>query len=97
MERFESLTQIFERARDTGREIRFIYGEKDETALTFDEVWNRALHLLGALQAQGMKSGDQLVIFTRSNENFVIAFWAAILGGICLLYTSDAADDLLQV
>jgi acyl-CoA synthetase (AMP-forming)/AMP-acid ligase II/acyl carrier protein len=82
MERFESLTQIFERARDTGREVRFIDGEKDETVLTFDEVWNRALHLLGALQAQGMKAGDQLVIFTRSNENFVIAFWAAILGGI---------------
>ena len=40
MERFESLTQIFERARDTGREVRFIDGEKDETALTFEEVWD---------------------------------------------------------
>ena len=27
-------------------------------------------------------TGDELVIFTRSNEDFVIAFWAAILGGI---------------
>ena len=29
-----------------------------------------------------MAAGDELVIFTRSNEDFVVAFWAAILGGI---------------
>ena len=38
--------------------------------------------LLGALQARGMRSGDELVIFSKSNESFVVAFWAAILGGI---------------
>jgi acyl-CoA synthetase (AMP-forming)/AMP-acid ligase II/acyl carrier protein len=29
-----------------------------------------------------MKKGDELVIFSKSNESFVIAYWAAILGGI---------------
>jgi acyl-CoA synthetase (AMP-forming)/AMP-acid ligase II/acyl carrier protein len=82
MERFESLTQIFEQARSRDREIRFIDGEKEETVLSYGEIWRRAVLLLGALQAHGMSAGDQLVIFTRSNENFVIAFWAAILGGI---------------
>jgi len=82
MQRYESLTQILMRARDRDRAIRFIDGEKDETVLTFREVWERAAGLLGSLQARGMQAGDELVIFTRSNEQFVVAFWAGILGGI---------------
>jgi acyl-CoA synthetase (AMP-forming)/AMP-acid ligase II/acyl carrier protein len=38
--------------------------------------------LLGSLQARGMQPGDELVIFSKSNEKFVVAFWAAVLGGI---------------
>jgi acyl-CoA synthetase (AMP-forming)/AMP-acid ligase II/acyl carrier protein len=82
MERYESLTQILTRARDLDRDIRFINGEKDEVVMPYRTVWDRAVSLLAALQAQGMREGDELVIFTRSNEQFVIAFWAAILGGI---------------
>ncbi|MDH5344754.1 MAG: AMP-binding protein, partial [Gammaproteobacteria bacterium] len=82
MQRYESLTQILTRARDRDRGIRFIDGEKDETVLTYGEVWESAIAMLGALQRRGMRAGDELVIFTRSNEQFVVAFWAAILGGI---------------
>ena len=38
--------------------------------------------LLGALQARGMQPGDELVVFSRSNLSFVVAYWAAMLGGI---------------
>ncbi len=82
MDRYQSLTQIFTAARDRDREIRFINGEKDESIVSFADVWERATALLGALQARGMQRGDELVIFTRSNESFVIAFWASVLGGI---------------
>jgi len=69
-------------ARDKDREIRFIDGAKDESILTFRNLWEQANLQLGALQSKGMQSGDELVIFTQSNRQFVIAFWAAILGGI---------------
>ena len=82
MDRYQSLTQILHAARDRERGIRFINGEKDESIVSFGEAWDRATALLGALQAQGMQPGDELVIFTRANESFVIAFWASILGGI---------------
>ncbi len=82
MERYESLTNILQNARDLSREIRFIDGDKDETALPFGRVWDDALRLLGSLQEHGMQAGDELVIFTHSNQKFVTAFWAAILGGI---------------
>lgn len=82
MDRYESLAQILTAARDRPREIRFINGEKDETVVSYAEAWERARSLLGSLQSHGMQAGDELVIFTRSNEHFVVAFWAAILGGI---------------
>ena len=82
MERYESLTHILKSASEKPREIRFIDGEKDEVAVSYGEIWNEALSLLGAMQAHGMQAGDELVIFTRSNRKFVTAFWAAVLGGI---------------
>lgn len=78
----ESLIEILAAARQRSRHVRFIDGESDESILTFDEIWIRASRLLGALQARGMTPGDELIIFSRSNLEFVIAFWAAVLGGI---------------
>ena len=82
MELYNTLTDLLADARSKEREIRFIDGEKDESVLTFAELWERALELLGALQARGMSPGDELVIFSKSNESFVVAFWAAVLGGM---------------
>jgi acyl-CoA synthetase (AMP-forming)/AMP-acid ligase II/acyl carrier protein len=82
MKLYDSLPAMLHDARGKNRSIRFIDGEKDEIVVTFDELWSRALHILGMLQSRGMKPHDELVIFTRSNESFVIAFWAALLGGI---------------
>jgi acyl-CoA synthetase (AMP-forming)/AMP-acid ligase II/acyl carrier protein len=82
MQLYDSLTAILRDAGTKERSIRFIDGEQDESVLRFADLWQRAVLVLGALQARGMKPGDELVIFTRSNETFIVAFWAALLGGI---------------
>ena len=82
MKLYDTLTDLFADLKDRDREIRFIDGEKDESALSFGELWDAALALLGSLQSRGMKPGDELIIFSKSNKSFVIAFWAAVLGGI---------------
>jgi acyl-CoA synthetase (AMP-forming)/AMP-acid ligase II/acyl carrier protein len=79
---YDSLPHILREARDKDREIRFIDGDKDESTLSFSELWNNAVELLGVLQKRGLTPGDELVIFTKSNQKFVTAFWAAVLGGI---------------
>ena len=79
---YPTLIDLLEEARGKDRHIRFIDGETDESRLGFAELWDRATELLGSLQARGMQPGDELVIFSKSNESFVIAFWAAMLGGI---------------
>ena len=82
MKLYDTLSQLLAEARTADREIRFIDGEKDESVLRFSDLWERALALLGSLQARGMQPGDELIIFSKSNESFVVAFWAAVLGGI---------------
>ena len=82
MQLFDTLTELLASVRDREREIRFIDGQHDESVLSFGELWHQALALLGALQARGMQPGDELVIFCKSNRDFVTAFWAAVLGGI---------------
>jgi acyl-CoA synthetase (AMP-forming)/AMP-acid ligase II/acyl carrier protein len=82
MELYNTLTDLLADARGKDREIRFIDGENDESTVRFSALWDRALALLGSLQTRGMQRGDELIIFSKSNESFVIAFWAAVLGGM---------------
>jgi iturin family lipopeptide synthetase A len=82
MELYNTLPDLLADVRGKDREIRFIDGENDESRVPFADLWDRALTLLGSLQARGMQPGDELIIFSKSNESFVIAFWAAVLGGM---------------
>ncbi len=82
MQLYDTLIDLLDDVRGRDRHIRFIEGERDESIVTFADLWDRAIALLGSLQSRGMQSGDQLVIFSKSNESFVVAFWAAMLGGI---------------
>ena len=82
MQRYDTLIDLLAAARGRDRHIRFIDGEHDESTVPFSELWERAVALLGYLQSRGMRQGGELVIFSKSNEKFVIAYWAAILGGM---------------
>ncbi len=82
MKLYDTMIDLLADVKDRDREIRFIDGENDETVLSFSGLWDEALAMLGALQQRGMKPGDELIIFSKSNKSFVVAFWAAMLGGI---------------
>ena len=82
MKLYDTMIDLLADVKDRDREIRFIDGENDETVLGFSGLWDEALAMLGALQQRGMKPGDELIIFSKSNKSFVVAFWAAMLGGI---------------
>lgn len=82
MKRYDTLSDVLLDARMRDQQIRFIDGEKDVSELSTKQLYDAAMALLHVLQQRGMQPGDELVIFTKSNRQFAIAFWAAVLGGI---------------
>ena len=66
----------------TDDSITYIEASDNETQYSFLELRERALRTLAAFQRHGLKQGDELIFFLRSNQHFVEAFWACMLGGI---------------
>ena len=82
MSRTATLNELMERNRAAPARITYLEGESDSRDLAFDELYERALGILYHLQRIGARRGDKLLVFLGSNEQFIDAFWAAILGGI---------------
>ena len=77
-----TLTELIETNHSLPRNIVYLEGENDERAVSFGELHQRALGILFHLQRLGARRGDKLILFLNNNEQFIDAFWAAILGGI---------------
>ena len=77
-----TLTGLIESNRAIARTITYLEGEHDSHAVAYGELYERALGILYHLQRLGARPGDKLILFLGHNEQFIDAFWAAILGGI---------------
>ena len=93
MKLYDTMNDLLADARERDREIRFIDGQDDESRMSFGDLWQGAIAMLGSLQARGMQRGDELVVFSDSNAHFVTAFWAAILGGIVPVPVAVGSTD----
>jgi acyl-CoA synthetase (AMP-forming)/AMP-acid ligase II len=77
-----TLTDLIESNRTFPRNITYLEGENDTRAVSFAELYERALGILYHLQRIGARRGDKLILLLNHNEQFIDVFWAAILGGI---------------
>ena len=77
-----TLTEVLEANRQFPRAITYLEGEKETRTVAFAELHERALGILYHLQKLGARPGDKLILFLGNNEQFIDAFWAAVLGGI---------------
>ncbi len=77
-----TLTELLEANRQFPRAITYLEGEKEARTVAFAELHERALGILYHLQKLGARPGDKLILFLGNNEQFIDAFWAAVLGGI---------------
>ena len=77
-----TLTELFQTNRNASRNITYLEGENDSRVVSYAELHERALGILYHLQRIGAKRGDKLILFLGNNEQFIDAFWAAIIGGI---------------
>ncbi len=77
-----TLAELLELRSGSTRSITYLEGEHEARTVGFGELHQRALGMLRHLQRRGARRGDAVILFLQSNEHFIDAFWAAILGGI---------------
>jgi acyl-CoA synthetase (AMP-forming)/AMP-acid ligase II/acyl carrier protein len=78
----ETLVELMRANRSRQRAVVYLEGEQAERRVGIDELHERALGILHHLQSIGAGRGDKLILFLASNEQFIDAFWAAIMGGL---------------
>jgi acyl-CoA synthetase (AMP-forming)/AMP-acid ligase II/acyl carrier protein len=77
-----TLSELIAANRHHPGKITYLEGEHDARDVSYEELHARALGILYHLQRLGARRGDKLILFLGSNEQFIDAFWAAVLGGI---------------
>jgi len=77
-----TLTDLIESNRTVDRAVTYLEGENEARRVSFGELHERALGILYHLQRMGARPGDKLILYLGNNEQFLDAFWAAIVGGI---------------
>ena len=93
MSKFETLSAAFAARRDSNRSIYYIEGEHNERKLPLPELHARAIGLLHHFQSSGAVPGSEMIVFVDSNEQFIDAFWACMLGNIVAVPLAPGIND----
>jgi acyl-CoA synthetase (AMP-forming)/AMP-acid ligase II/aryl carrier-like protein len=93
MPKATTLTEMIEGNRNAARSITYLEGENDSREVSFGELYERAIGILYHLQRIGARRGDKLILLLANNEQFLDAYWAAILGGIIPVPVAPGISD----
>src|SRR6185312_17410755 len=88
-----TLTSLMESQRSYAGRLTYVAGERESHTIVYAELYERALAILHHLQRLGARAGDPLILLLSSNEPFIDAFWAAILGGIVPVPIAPGISD----
>lgn len=88
-----TLIELLEANRGAARSLTYLEGERETRSVALGELYERALAILHRLQRLGARPGDKLILFLSSNEPFIDAFWAALLGGIIAVPVAPGISD----
>ncbi len=77
-----TLNELVAQNSAADRAVTYHQGEGQSRKVSYAQIHKRALGVLFHLQQLGAKPGDRLILLLTNNEQFIDAFWAAVLGGI---------------
>ncbi len=84
---------IVSRQDEKSKGITFILSEAEEHFLSYGELYHGAMSLLYNLQTSGFKKGDEVIFQIDDNKQFMLAFWACILGGMIPVPVTTGTND----
>ncbi|MEC0134711.1 non-ribosomal peptide synthetase [Paenibacillus odorifer] len=64
------------------RGIYFIESRNEETFISYKALYESARYRLFDLQKKGLKPKDKIILQVDKNSDFIVNFWACLLGGI---------------
>lgn len=62
--------------------ITFITSSEDEEYVSYKDIYDKSMAILGSLQQARIKHGSELIFQIEDNKSFIYLFWGCILGGI---------------
>ncbi|TAL41163.1 MAG: hypothetical protein EPN89_19380, partial [Methylovulum sp.] len=77
-----NLGHLLLRAAETDCGIVFVRDKRQENRYSYQTLAAHARRRLGALRGLGLKRGDPVMLMFRESHDFVVSFWAAVLGGM---------------
>ncbi len=79
--------------------IRFLYNAESEDFLSYSDLLREADSCLSAYQTVGLSAGDEVMLIYKSSRDFLVAYWACLLGGIVAVPLSypENQDDTHKV
>ena len=77
-----TLADVLIEAARTDRGIVFVQDDESELRLSYAEVLRRARARLTGLRALGFEPGRPVLLVYASGVEFVVSFWACMLGGL---------------
>lgn len=78
-----TLSQLLKTRRyQADKGVTFIYKRDEEHFVSYQNLYGHAAERLAFFQQIGLKPGDELIFQIEHIEEFIITFWACILGGI---------------
>ena len=81
--KLDNLADILTNAAEQSENgVTFIQNNESERFVSYKELKKRAIKRLSGLQKKGMKPNDYAILVLEENEEFIVTFWACILGGI---------------
>ena len=73
--------------------VTFIGESKEDKFVSYKELYHLALKHLSFLYSQDIKCGDKLIFQIENNHDFVISFWACLLGGIIPVPLNNVTNE----
>jgi len=91
-ETLAEILQTYQAIEDKG--ITIIENETNETYISYKSLCQKALKRLYTFQVKGIKTGSEIILQVDNVENFIVSFWAGLLGGFTIApLTVRAADE----
>jgi len=73
-------------------EVGYLGAEGTLERRSYAELRDEASRLLGGLRGLGLTAGEKVILQLAANREFVVAFWACVLGGFVAVPLAVASD-----